>query len=95
MLKIVPIIKFKNGNLEKYAKGRVFNKTVTKIARYIQEESVEGSEYIIYYASRNPDLELIDRVEKEIGKKLESHKLPIVIGAHTGNDTFVIMTYKK
>ncbi|NQZ66346.1 MAG: DegV family protein [Mycoplasmatales bacterium] len=95
LFKIVPIIKFENGKLEKYGKGRIFEKTVSKIARYIKEESIDGSEFIIYYASKKPNPELIKRVEEVIGKKLESHLLPIVIGSHTGNDTFVIMTYKN
>lgn len=95
LFNIVPIIKFIDGKIEIYKKGRSFNKSVTKIAHYIQDETEDNNEYIIYHASKEPDKELIKRIEEVIGRKLETRLLPVVIGAHTGPNTLVIMSYMK
>lgn len=95
LLKVVPMIAFENGKLVKYGKGRVFRKTVAKIAKDLYDKYEDNVEYIIYH-SDNKDIDEYKKVIDEIiGKDIRVSYFPSVIVNHIGPGTMAIITRKK
>lgn len=89
LLKIVPIIGVQNGKLEKYDKGRIFNKVITNVG-----ESFLGKQYqknknqtIVVFNVENNDVKtLFSEIKNKIGyeKKIIVVYMPPVVSIHTG-----------
>lgn len=90
LLKVVPIISFKDGILEKFGKGRIFKKTVSNISKKILKGHEEKT-FIVYYSGPEPDLEINNIVEDVFKKPIEAYPIPSVIAAHIGPGSFMIM----
>ncbi len=95
MLKIVPMIKFENGEMSKYGKGRTFNKTVIKAINGVSEY-FEGMKYeLLVIHTMHPELNKYVKVAEEItGKKANVILLPTVIAMHVGLEAIVIAAVK-
>jgi fatty acid-binding protein DegV len=63
LTKIVPIIEFKNGKLEKGGKGRIFNKTIIKITKKIHNKH-PNAHLMIYHANNHEINEIKEKIEK-------------------------------
>ncbi|AWX69724.1 DegV family protein [[Mycoplasma] anseris] len=90
LLKIVPIIEFKNGELVKYGIGKVFRKTVIKMIKELWDEfsyknQLDDYEFVICNAD-NTEIDYYVEQVKEITKfnKVSVFDLPTVIAVHTG-----------
>ncbi|CAM9116878.1 DegV family protein [Mycoplasma todarodis] len=96
MLKIVPMIKFEHGELNKYGKGRTYNKTIIKAIKGVQEH-FEGEEYkLLVIHTSHPDLDKHVKVAEELtGKKAIVISLPTVITMHVGLKAIVIAGVKN
>lgn len=95
LLKIVPIIAFKDGGLDKYGKGRVFSKAVIKTAIGIKEESGASKEIIVYHGQFNGVEEIISELKNVLGDKALFKLFPPIVANHTGPEVIGIMTRKK
>ena len=95
LLKIVPLISFENGKLEKYGKARVFRKAVKKVARELKEKFGDSVEYIIYHANNENISALEESIYEVIGHKIPTVLFPNVIVNHTGPGVVAIITRKK
>ncbi|MBU4691240.1 DegV family protein [Mycoplasma zalophi] len=94
LLKIVPIIEFKNGELIKYGKGRVFDKTIVKLAKEIH--SSDSSKTLILINANNQN---IDKIAHDIINNLEINELyisnmPPTISVHAGNGAIALLYAK-
>ena len=93
LLRIVPMIAFKNGALDKYGKGRVFEKTVLKAAKKLVSEVGQEREFIIYSGkTRKNELKIL---KEEVGQDVFVASLPPVIANHTGPEVIALMSRKK
>lgn len=93
LLKIVPLIKFENGKLEKHAVGRVFRKSVVNAASDVAE--LNGEELFILHGENTDIDEIKNSIEESLGKKLEVKYFPPIIALHTGPGVVAIITRKK
>ncbi|CAM9136650.1 DegV family protein [Mycoplasma marinum] len=95
MLKIIPMIKFYDGELTKHGKGRTFNKTVLKGAKDIVSH-FEGEEYeLLILHTSHPELDRhVEAIEGLIGKKAEVISLPTVITMHVGLGAIIVAGLK-
>ncbi len=89
LLKIVPIITLKNGKLEKYGKGRIFNKTVVNTTFDIYKKLNSSSEdwIIMFGHSNNVDKNLLMQEISTLTKQKKPFIelfIPPVISIHTG-----------
>ncbi len=83
MLKIVPLIKLENGKLDRHGKGRTFNKSIIKAARYIIEEKKPKSLMVLH--AGNPEIGEVVKNIKEITKlEVEVGLFPPSITLHIG-----------
>ncbi|MGX9395914.1 DegV family protein [Mycoplasma sp. 3341] len=87
LLKIVPVIEFRDGLLDKYAKGRIFEKTLTKYARELYENNTNAEDkYFLFNNADNVEIQML------VSKILEENNLsrafvfPLcpTIAIHTG-----------
>lgn len=95
LLKIVPLISFKNGGLDKFGKGRVFKKTIIKASNQLLKEVGKEAEYIIYDGGNLNIKEYKSDIEKVIGRKLQTYPFPPVIGNHIGPGVIALISRKK
>ncbi len=96
MLKIVPMISFSNGELDKYGKGRTFQKTVIKATKDVLSKfKKESCDLYIYHVGNKDKKEHLKRIEVEIGKKPIEILLPSAIALHVGLEAIGIMALKK
>ncbi|QJR43875.1 DegV family protein [Mycoplasma miroungirhinis] len=94
LLKIVPIIEFKNGELIKYGKGRVFDKTIIKLAKEIYVPELSKNLILI-----NANNENIEKLAHDILNNLDIDEIyitnmPPTISVHAGNRA-VALLYAK
>ncbi len=85
MLKIVPIISFNEGFLDKHGKGRTFNKTLIKSIKSIMS-TYKNREYDLYILHVN-NLDITKHIEKInsiSGKKIKITPFPSTIALHVG-----------
>jgi len=96
MLKIVPIIEFKDGKLEKGGKGRVFKKTVIKASKNLKEK-VEGEnvEFVFLSAGNKDAEELAKIIGQEINEDIKVVNFPPVIGNHIGKGAVALLSINK
>lgn len=97
LLKIVPIISFKEGKLEKHGKGRVFDKTLTKtfdaywkeVDKFLDKSKPYS---LIINHVKNQDIDNIVSRFKEMHSNLNIKIIPTpsVIGIHTGLESIAI-----
>ena len=93
LLKIVPIIKFENGKLEKHGVGRVFRKSINNAAAEVEEI---GKDELIILHGENTDINDIHKsMEETLDKKVEVKYFPPIIALHTGPGVVAIITRKK
>ncbi|MCP4355747.1 MAG: hypothetical protein GY793_09000 [Proteobacteria bacterium] len=96
MLKIVPMISFAKGKLEKYGKGRTFQKTVIKAAKDALSKFKKDDSILYVYHVGNRDIkEHLKRIELETGVKPIEIFLPSAIALHVGLEAVGIMVLKK
>lgn len=96
MLKIIPIISFKDGKLDKGGKGRVFKKTFIKSGKdVIQKYNSENFNYIILSAANEDAHELASKLQKETGADIKIKNFPPVIGNHIGKGALALLAIKK
>ena len=97
LLKIIPMISFENGKLEKYGKSRIFKKAVIKLTNSLISEigTKENIEYIIYHGKNENIDEYSQMVNEMLERKVNIHYFPPVIGNHIGPGVFAIITRKK
>lgn len=97
LLKIVPIIQIKNGKLEKFGKGRIFEKTVEKMARFLKDKYKANSEkycFSIYHG----DNKAIATIAKNINEYIpisDTTFFPPAIGGHIGPGVVAIVAHLK
>ncbi|TPE57554.1 DegV family protein [[Mycoplasma] falconis] len=89
LLKIVPIIRFDNGSLEKEDIGRVFNKTLEKKVRELYEKTPTNKENIYLVVAHADNEDIAKHIEKfkEVANNytnVVSFKLPADVSIHTG-----------
>lgn len=94
LLKIVPLISFAEGKLDKYGKGRVFDKAVINVAEELVE-NYPNREYIIYIGAIDGEEALIKELKEILGRTTEIEFFPPVIATHTGPEVIAIMTREK
>lgn len=95
LLKIIPLIKFENGQLDKFGKGRILKKALAKVATHFKEER-PGCKYMIYSAQNKDIEELKEIIVEHIGtKEIEIKDFPPIIGNHIGPGVIAIISYKK
>ncbi|TPR53380.1 DegV family protein [Metamycoplasma neophronis] len=99
LAKIVPIIRFDNGVLEKDGIGRIFSKTLEKLVKELYENLDKNNEdyYLTVIHANNQDLEkLINsfRAVTDNYPRIVSFKLPADIAVHTGVGA-VCVTFAK
>ena len=95
LLKIVPLILFKDGKLDKYGKGRVFKKAVIKTADQVKDEFKGDREWIIYNAGNKDIKEHHKNIEEALGTKVKVYPMPPIIGNHTGPGAIGIVSALK
>lgn len=95
LLKIVPLISFTNGGLDKYGKGRVFKKSISKFAKDLKDKYGDDREYIIYNAGNSDIKEITKMIKEIIGDNVILSDFPSVIVNHTGPGAIGIITRKK
>ncbi len=86
MLKIVPMIIFKDGKLDKYGKGRTFNKTIKKASVLLKGDlkDIEGR-FILYSAGIENAEAIANSIAEAIGQdKVEIYNFPPVVVNHVG-----------
>ena len=95
LLKIIPLIKFENGKLDKLGKGRILKKALSKVATHFKEER-SRCKYMIYSAQNKDIDELKEIIIEHIGtKEIEVRDFPPIIGNHIGPGVIAIISYKK
>lgn len=94
LLQIIPLIKFENGQLDKFGKGRILKKALAKVAGHIKEEK-PNREYMIYSASNEDIDELQKIINTEMGQELQIRDFPPIIGNHIGPGVIAIISFKK
>lgn len=94
LLKIVPIIKFEHGKLEKHDTSRVFKKAVVSSAVNVFKAS-EDEEIILIHGDNKDIVEITAAIEAEIKKEVTVKILPSVIALHTGPGVVGMVTRKK
>ncbi|TCG11228.1 DegV family protein [Mycoplasma marinum] len=96
MLKIVPIIKFKDGKLDRHGKGRIFSKTLVKVTKEIIER-FDGEEYDLYalHAGNKMIDEHINNLESITNKKIKKLFFPSTIALHVGLEAIGILAIYK
>ncbi len=94
LLKIIPIISFKNGSLDKFGKGRVFKKAIVKMSKKLKEEVGDDVEYIIYNGNNQNIGEYKKDIEKIIGKEIKVFSFPPVIGSNIGPNAVALISRK-
>ena len=92
LLKIIPIIRFKNGELKKEGKGRVFRKTCIKSFKKILHESIDKKIYILI-GNGKEEKNVFDEISKHNDVSL--HKIPPVIATHCGPNSFIVVSKLK
>ncbi len=93
LLKIIPIIKFEDGKLEKHGVGRIFKKSVVNSAVEVMRYTENGIT-VIHGEQKNID-ELKMSIEKEIGQEVQVTYFPPVVALHTGPGVVAIIGRKK
>lgn len=94
LLKIIPIISFKDGELDKHGKGRVFSKAVYKTAMYLKDD-MPGYEFHIYHGQFEGMDEILNELKVILGDKAIFTYVPPSIANHTGPEVIGIITRKN
>ena len=94
LMKIVPIISFENGELNKQGKGRSFKKAVKKSAAKWLEEIGPDKEIMIYKGTFDDEKDIIESLVEIFGDVEVSH-FPPVIANHTGPEVIAFISYDK
>ena len=93
LLKIIPLISFQNGKLNKYGKGRVFEKSITKMAAKLFKEIGQNAEYIIYSSENNTSNIIIENIKEKLNiKNIIIKPFPPIIGNHIGPGCIAIIS---
>ncbi|MGZ9763002.1 DegV family protein [Mycoplasma sp. 4013] len=91
LLKIVPLIRFREGKLVKQGKGRIFLKSVfDEINRKL--ELKENRDLVLLTANGDFDQEIIDYYKNSYDGNILVFPIPTVVAIHTGPEAIVIGT---
>ncbi|WP_027121428.1 DegV family protein [Mycoplasma leonicaptivi] len=89
LLKVVPLIKFSNGILDKEGKGRVFDKSLINV---VDSKIKNKEDKLIFLGEKNEDMfSLIEYVKKQYNIEPIVLPIPNVISIHTGPQAIVII----
>lgn len=99
LFKIVPVIAFQDGKLEKYDKGRIFNKTVlnSSIEHFNKWKSKEKNVSMMFLDMLNENSQQIfNDIKKNanISEKVARFSIPPVIAIHTGYGSVSVFVTK-
>ncbi|WP_406614147.1 DegV family protein [Mycoplasma corogypsi] len=94
LLKIVPLIKFEDGQLLKEGKGRIFLKSVFNVIDQ-KTENHEQYDYIILHSNPEELNQINDYLASKINKPHFTTNLPNVISIHTGPEAVVVIRAPK
>ncbi|VEU76478.1 DegV family protein [Mycoplasmopsis columboralis] len=96
LFKIVPIIKFENGKLEKEGKGRVFSKTVFNVIdQKFENSSSDENELIILHSQNSEINSYVEYAKQKYNLNASLSIIPPVISIHTGPEAVVVIKYPK
>lgn len=95
LLKIVPIIQILNGKLSKWGKGRIFEKTVERMAKFLScDFKTSDYKFSIYHGGNKNIKELVKEIEQYVPIDKVSF-FPPVIGSHIGPGVVAIVVHLK
>lgn len=92
LLKIVPIIKYENGKLEKHGVGRVFRKSVINSGLEVLEANEETH---LLHGGQKEITDIKSTFEKEINGKIDIAYFPPVVTLHTGPGVVAFLGRKR
>lgn len=95
LFKVVPMLSFTNGKLERYGKGKDFLKTVIESSKIIANMCDENENLYIYHGGNQDILEIKKMIEDILSRELVTVYMPPVIALHTGPGIISIMGTKK
>ncbi|MEE3928129.1 DegV family protein [Mycoplasmopsis ciconiae] len=96
LLKIVPVIKFENGELLKETKGRIFNKTFLNTIDSKKDLISQNSNTILIPHSKNEDVKnYLEYIKNTYNKDAMDVLLPSVVSIHTGPEALAIIVFNK
>lgn len=95
LLKIVPLISFgHDGKLDKYGKGRVFDRAAVNVAKELIENNSD-KEFMIYKGTFDGEESLINELKEVLGQNVEVQYFPPVIAIHTGPEVIAVIFRDK
>ncbi|VEU59802.1 DegV family protein [Mesomycoplasma neurolyticum] len=90
LLKIVPIIQFKEGALEKRGKGRIFHRALINTYKEVYEQNPNYKTFLIH--SNNPEINDLKAKLQDIShNKIQIFKIPNVVSIHTWVEAVVLV----
>ncbi|WP_036464293.1 DegV family protein [Mycoplasmopsis sturni] len=92
LLKIIPMIKFENGQLLKEGKGRVFNKTILNII----DDKIKNNpnaQIIILHAKNQEIQQYVNYIKDKYGIDAYLVDSPSVISIHIGPEAIAVIAY--
>ncbi|UUD35966.1 DegV family protein [Mycoplasmopsis citelli] len=97
LLKIIPIIKFENGKLEKEGIGRVFSKTVINCidSKFERLTNPQDFDLIILHSQNSEINDFVSYAQRKYSLKVLISNIPPVISIHTGPEAIVIIKHPK
>lgn len=95
LLKIVPLIRFQNGTLEKQGKGRLFLKSLQNALDEKMQKFSSDDEIILLGQKTSEAKELLTYLEQKYQVKTRIFPIPNVISIHTGPEAIVILKGTK
>lgn len=84
LLKIVPVIKFEQGRLQKEGKGNIFTKTVLKFFKQTVDEFGTGYQIVLLHSNNENISKIKEEMENYSQQKIYTFNVPDVIAVHTG-----------
>ncbi|QZE12219.1 DegV family protein [Mycoplasma sp. Ms02] len=93
LFKIIPIIKFEDGQLLKEDKGRVFDKTVNNVITKKANEA-SGTMMILHSGNQNID-SIVEYAEQESNRKVYVASIAPVVAIHTGPEAVVVISFEE
>ncbi|UWV85043.1 DegV family protein [Mycoplasmopsis felis] len=88
LLKIVPLIRFENGKLEKQGKGRLFLKSIFNEIDIKFNNS--NSDLVFFCTNGSDDIEIINYFKDKYKNKIVVFSIPSVVAIHTEPEAIVI-----
>ena len=97
MTKIMPILKFENGSLVRFAKTRTFKGGFLKIVAKIPKQQLPDYECRLLLTNQDEQKvqSFVECLQKYPFQKVIVDKLPKVVVAHSGLETIGVILYHK